>query len=61
MLEERISRMKEQQLKINAGHDKLNDIEKIYGVKFADGLGEAVLSTYTQINTEYNEKLKGTR
>lgn len=58
MLEERISRMKEQQLKINAGHDKLNDIEKIYGVKLADGLGEAVLSTYTQINTEYNEKLK---
>ena len=40
MLEERISRMKEQQLKINAGHDKLNDIEKIYGVKLVDGLGE---------------------
>ena len=56
MLEENISRMDEQSQLLRDNADRLADIEKVYGVRLADDLDEAVLKAYTKMNTEYNEK-----
>lgn len=56
MLQENISRMDEQSQLLRDNADRLADIEKVYGVRLADDLDEAVLKAYTKMNTEYNEK-----
>lgn len=56
MLQENISRMDEQSQLLKDNADRLTDIEKVYGVRLADDLDEAVLKAYTKMNTEYNEK-----
>ena len=56
MLQENISRMDEQSQLLKDNADRLADIEKVYGVRLADDLDEAVLKAYTKMNTEYNEK-----
>lgn len=55
MLQENISRMDEQSQLLRDNADRLADIEKVYGVRLADDLDEAVLKAYTKMNTEYNE------
>lgn len=56
MLQENISRMDEQSQLLKDNADRLTDIEKVYDVRLADDLDEAVLKAYTKMNTEYNEK-----
>ena len=56
MLQENISRMDEQSQLLRDNADRLADIEKVYGVRLADDLDEAVLKAYTKMNTEYNER-----
>ena len=56
MMQENISRMDEQSQLLRDNADRLADIEKVYGVRLADDLDEAVLKAYTKMNTEYNEK-----
>ena len=48
--------MDEQSQLLRDNADRLADIEKVYGVRLADDLDEAVLKAYTKMNTEYNEK-----
>lgn len=47
--------MDEQSQLLRDNADRLADIEKVYGVRLADDLDEAVLKAYTKMNTEYNE------
>ncbi len=56
LLEESILRMDEQSQMLRDNADRLSDIERVYGVKLADDLDEAILAAYTKMNTEYNEQ-----
>ncbi len=58
MLEDELLSYEKQKQHLEAEEKKLSDIERVYGVKYQDGLGKVILAAYTKLEAEYNDRSK---